>query len=401
MPASMTTRPGQTQVPFEIYANAAAGQQNSQISVQFGQTTVQTTIAVAPQNAPVLTVPAIANAIFGQAMQFTISAADSASLPVVLSAGSLPSGAAFDPGTGEFSWTPAESQQGEYHVTFTATDSSAAASSGTVTIEVGSGAPVITSVVNAASQTAQSACGPNAIASLEGRWLAQAGAPVTDPSGGSTQLGGAKVNINGSYVPVVYASQTRIDFLCPASASGTALNITVENASGTSAAVQTVMNPVAVGLYSLDGSGNNQGLVTLSGTSLVAMSRNYLTTGQPAEPGDAIAIQATGIDLSSWKSLMLKIGSLIAQITGVTEVPGTPGVYQITATVPYGIGEGDSIPVSLVITPLNGVTARRDGAADSLVENRVALPRVPRGPVLHGNAFQTNTVTIAVEASSK
>ena len=156
-------------------------------------------MAVVPEDAPILTLPANVDAIFGQQAQFSVTAVDPGGLPVVLSAGNLPTGASFDPGTGQFSWTPAESQQGSYQVTFTATNSLTAASSGQVTIQVGSGTPVITDVVNAASQALQSACGQNAIEperALAGRGRQ----PHFRPHGSSTQLAGAKVKINGAYV---------------------------------------------------------------------------------------------------------------------------------------------------------------------------------------------------------
>ena len=405
LPTSITTRPGQTQLEFRAYAKTYAKQQNAEITVQFGQTAVETAVAVVPEDAPILTLPANVDAIFGQQAQFSVTAVDPGGLPVVLSAGNLPTGASFDPGTGQFSWTPAESQQGSYQVTFTATNSLTAASSGQVTIQVGSGTPVITDVVNAASQALQPACGQNAIASLKGHWLAAAGNPVTDPTGGSTQLAGAKVKINGAYVPILYAAEQRIDFLCPTSVPGTALIISVENQLGTADPVQTVMNPFAAALYSLDGSGSGQGQVTLSGTSLIAMSRNYLTPGQPAGPGDAITISATGLDPSNWSSLLLEIGALSAQITAVDAVPGTAGVYQITTSVPIGIEAGDSIPVTLVIPPLRRGPVRRvdgsDSSVEPVVETSAVLPHGVREAAPRRSLVQSNAVTIAIEPSSK
>ena len=58
-------------------------------------------------------------------LSFTVTAGDPDDVPantVTLSATGLPSGASFIPATGVFSWTPTESQQGSYNVTFTATD---------------------------------------------------------------------------------------------------------------------------------------------------------------------------------------------------------------------------------------------------------------------------------------
>ena len=56
-------------------------------------------------------------------LEFTISASDADSDPVTYSATGLPTGAAFDPATGNFSWTPDVSQQGNHIVTFYANDS--------------------------------------------------------------------------------------------------------------------------------------------------------------------------------------------------------------------------------------------------------------------------------------
>jgi murein DD-endopeptidase MepM/ murein hydrolase activator NlpD len=58
-------------------------------------------------------------------LQFTVTAGDPNDIlpnTVTLSATGLPTGATFDPATGVFAWTPAEGQQGQHVVTFTATD---------------------------------------------------------------------------------------------------------------------------------------------------------------------------------------------------------------------------------------------------------------------------------------
>jgi len=59
------------------------------------------------------------------ALQFTVTASDANDVPanaLTLSASNLPTGATFTPATGVFAWTPTESQQGQYVVTFTVTD---------------------------------------------------------------------------------------------------------------------------------------------------------------------------------------------------------------------------------------------------------------------------------------
>ena len=90
----------------------------------------QASVTLSPQGAgvndpPVL--PPIGNKAVDEEslLQFTVTAGDPNDIPanaVTLSAGGLPTGATFTPATGVFAWTPGEAQQGQYLVTFTATD---------------------------------------------------------------------------------------------------------------------------------------------------------------------------------------------------------------------------------------------------------------------------------------
>jgi tripartite motif-containing protein 71 len=72
-------------------------------------------------------------------LEFTISATDPDENEVALSfaASNIPAGAAFNPATRTFSWTPGYDQAGEYTVVFTVTDSGGLSDSETVTIAVG------------------------------------------------------------------------------------------------------------------------------------------------------------------------------------------------------------------------------------------------------------------------
>jgi len=284
--------------------------------------------------------------VFGQPVNFTVTAVDPTGQPVALSASSLPAGATFDPATGSFSWTPAESQQGAHSIAFTATKFPTGYSTGQLAIVVDSGKPFVTDVHNAASGT-NPACSPGSLASLTGRWLASSDTPVSDPSGAGTELGGTRVKVNGEYVPLVYASPTRIDFVCPQIDPGTPLTISAENQAGSAGPVSTIVYQGTPGLYSLDGSGTGQGMVSLAGTSLLATSRDYLALGQPAQPGDSIAIRATGIGSLDAGSMTVTIGGFNAPIQSVQAVPGVAGVYAITVQAPFGVQEGDAVPVAL------------------------------------------------------
>jgi uncharacterized protein (TIGR03437 family) len=378
IPAVIMTRPGQTRLTFQMYADPLATQGSSNMTVQFGGTAVSAAVSITQASGPVLSIPEDVDTVFGKQVSFTFTAVDPAGLTVVLSASDLPDGATFDPKTGTFSWTPTQSQQGTYHITLTATNSANAFSTGSLAIVVDSGKPVITGIQNAASM-ARSACSPGSVASLTGRWLASNVA--ANLSGTVTELGGTQVKVNGEYVSVIYASATRVDFVCPETDPGTPLLVSVENEAGIADPVSTTMYQTAPGLYSIDGTGTGQGLITLAGTSLVATSRTYLALGQPAEPGDSITIRATGIAALNGALPMVRIGNVFAQVQSVQAVPGVAGVYEITAEVPLGTPEGAAVSVVAVLPP---------GAS--------LLPRAPlqvRGT--RGLQTDSNQTTIAVE----
>jgi uncharacterized protein (TIGR03437 family) len=380
VPASITTRPGQTRIPFKVYADASAKPQSAEMSVQFGQTAVQNSLLVTAGSAPILSLPGDVDAVVKEQATFTVSAIDPGGLPPLLAAGKLPAGASFDSQTSEFAWTPVESQQGEYDITFTATNSAGVSSSGQVMMVVDSGKPTITAVVNAANPAKQS-CSPGSLASLQGRWLAAAASPVADPSGLTTSLGGTSVKVNGEDAPVVYVSQRRIDFVCPVVDAGTILNITAETSGGTAGPMTTTMQAIEPGVFTVDGSGTGQGLIYLAGTSTIATSRDYLGLGQPAEPGDTITIRATGIGSPEGAPPTVMIGTYQAYVDSVRAMPGVAGVWEITVEVPLGIEEGDAVPVVVIPEPAHapgrGAPAHNRNSDRRIRSNRITLAIEP------------------------
>ena len=392
LPSPFTTRPGQAQLSFEVFTTPLAGQQSSAVTVQFGQTSVTSSAAVTPATAPILNLPGTELAAFGQPLAFTFSAVDPGDLPLTLSAANLPAGASFDPATGSFLWTP-QAPAGPIHqlgnssplerreVTFTATNSARISSTGSVVIEADPGLPVISDLRNAGSQQSQGvfpkagvptrptlSCSPGSVASLLGRWLALGTQPTSNPTGSSTQLAGAEVIVNGNPAPIVYASATRLDFLCPEAAPAGELEISAQTGGAVSNVVDANQQ-ATLGLFSANGSGQGQAMATLAGTSLLATPRSYLNNGQPAEPGDAISILATGAGLDASPALLrISIGGAYTTADQVQPMPGMAGVYQVDVIVPASVAPGDAVPIVIEV-------------ADS-----------------SGNAISSNTVTIAVEA---
>ena len=355
---------------FKAYVESTAKQQTAEIAVQFGQTVVRAALPVEPGRAPILSLPGEMATRFDEAVSFTVSSIDPDGLPVVYATEDLPSGATFDPGSGAFSWTPGQSQQGQYDVVFTATNTAQAATTGHVVINVDSGKPVITLLRNAATSTGP-ACSPGSLASMEGRWLGSDRNGVSDPSGSAKSLNGIAVKINQEYAPVVSASWNKVTFVCPAAEPERILNVVVETEAGASEPLTGSSAAMAPGLFMVD-DGAGQGLAYLSGTSLLATSRDYRGLGQPAQPGDSITLQATGFGEGS--SPIVTIGDLVARVESVERVPGVAGVVEITVTVPAGVAEDGQVPVVVTLPLSEGDSA---GSSDRLRSNAVTIAIEP------------------------
>jgi uncharacterized protein (TIGR03437 family) len=363
VPPVIAVRPGQRSVRFQASAGALSPRQTASITVHDGTFSLSQALDVLPSSAPVLTLPGRRFARFGQAVEFTVAAADPSGLPSILMAAGLPKGASFDAVSGRFAWTPDPSQAGQFDIAFTATNSAAASATGHVFIEAGSGRPFISAIRNVASQQ-PAGCSPSAMATLTGSWLSAHEQTAGDASGASMQLAGAHVIVNDVDVPVLAASPERIDFLCPEAQPGTRLSISVENEYGRAAAIQTMMQPPTPGILSRDRSGRGQGLVTFSGTPLLAASRTHEAIGQPAQAGDVLTIMAVGMDPTAALPLV-RIGDIVVSARSVAAIPGQAGVYGVEIPVPPGLPEGDTVPLTI-------------------------LPSTPGGA-------RSNTVTIAIE----
>src|SRR5262249_10981312 len=249
------------------------------ISAQVDSDAVRQIVTLLAPPRKKLGVPGRQTVTYGTELRFRVEAGDP------LSASNLPAGASFDAASGDFAWSPAASQTGTYDLAF-----SAGGDTGHVIVDVGSGTPVVTALVNAATRSAEAVCSPRSMASIEGRWLAEGDDPASDASGASLRLLGAAVRVNGRFMPVLYAAPTRIDFLCPEAAPGSALEVAVETAAGMAASVRTTAREITPGVFSVDGSGRGQGLISHAAGSGLVMVRNYRYPSQPARSGDQITV---------------------------------------------------------------------------------------------------------------
>lgn len=106
-------------------------------------TTVTLTI-VSRNDAPVLNGVFDQTVTAGESLTFTLSASDIDSHDLVFSADSLPAGAALNPATGAFSWTPEATQVGAFPLTMTVSDGDLSDSAAmTITVQEGNLEPPV------------------------------------------------------------------------------------------------------------------------------------------------------------------------------------------------------------------------------------------------------------------
>ena len=346
LPATITVQPGQSSVGFRIDAVSPATDHVTTITAKLGGDVVQKTVSLDSPSGP-QGVPIYLYAKYGTRIQFRVSASDSLA---TLTASDLPAGAVFDSASGAFSWVPDVASQGTHHIVFTEVDSAGDTITASSILEADSGTPVVTRVINAANRSEVAACSPGAIASLEGRWLVEGGA-ASDTTGHSTELSGTVVRVNGIEVPILSASASRVDFVCPAAAPGSTLDIALQTPAGVAQRIQTASREATPGIFSLDGSGKGQGMIMHSGTATMVMIPNYQYPSRAALPDEPVTIYATGI--AAAREVSVVAGGVEVSPQSIVPVHDFAGMYQISVQLPSGPADG-AMSISLKMKMLDG-----------------------------------------------
>jgi uncharacterized protein (TIGR03437 family) len=347
LPATITVQPGLSSVRFRIDAVSPVYEHSTTITAQLGANVVQETVSLDAPPGP-LGVPGYLFAKYGTQVEFRVSLSDPAA---TLAASDLPSGAVFDAASGLFQWVPGVTSQGTHHIVFKEVGPAGGLLTAASIIEVDSGTPVVSRIVNAASRSAATACSPGAIASLEGRWLVE-GQGGSDPTGRSTELSGTIVSANGIEVPILSASISRVDFLCPVAVPGSNLQIVLQTSTGVAQPVQTVSQETTPGIFSTDGSGTGQGVITHSATATLVMNPNYQYLSRAALPDELVTVYATGI--SGAQEVSVVAGGIEVSPQSIVAIPDLAGVYQISVQLPPGPAAGGDMTIALRSRTLDG-----------------------------------------------
>ena len=91
-------------------------------------------------------------------------------------------------------------------------------------------------------------------------------------------------------------------------------SVRLENRLGKANPIAATMLATSPGIFTIDGSGNGLGAVLFPGTSAVATARNPVVFGEPAQPGDNLAVRVTGVPADA----------LVYVQMGDVRVPGMP-----------------------------------------------------------------------------
>jgi uncharacterized protein (TIGR03437 family) len=315
---------------------------------------IQHSIALLSSAAPDLIVPAEAGGRPRSPITLTVMAADGQGLAVRLTATGLPHNATFDPDSGLLRWTPGEKDLGVHEVMFTAANTLGASTTKAVKLYVDSGLPVVTKLENGVGGGAPAGCSPGSVATVRGRSLFTGTTAAYDAAGGSDNLSGTRVLVNGIPTAVLFASARRVDLLCPAAAAGAPLAISVETAVGRSNELHTSMREGVPGLFTTDGTGTGQALALRDGSLDLAAIPNARYAGKPALPGDMVSFRATGIDCHPQTAplLSLNLGAYLVPAVDARPLAGHAGVCEVLARVPVAAGE--AIPVTLTLLLSDG-----------------------------------------------
>ena len=235
-------------------------------------------------------------------------------------------------------------------------------------------------VNNASYNLASLAVAPGAIIAIFGSNLTDGTSclpPSSNPTFGSdgrlsTLMAGAQVTVNGTPVPIFYASPIQLGIQIPVEFTGTSASVQVAVRGQTSSPRTVFVEPVSPGIFSFTSDGRGPGAITHADGSPV-------TVGNPARPGEIVIIYATGL----------------GQVT-----PSTP-----TGARPNGVSR-TALPTTVMIDglPVTPEFAGLSGCCVGLNQINVQIPansrlanNIPVALSIGGR--QSNTVTITVGTS--
>jgi uncharacterized protein (TIGR03437 family) len=170
-----------------------------------------------------------------------------------------------------------------------------------------------------------------------------------------TTLGGVSVTINGSSAGLSYVSPSQINLALPSGvATGTA-TVNVFNSGSLVAVGKALVQPVAPGVYSANGSGSgvaaaNWQRYNSSGTLVASGNTNTSSIDFGASTDQVyLILYGTGIrHVSSMSAVSVSVGGVAGTVTYAGPQGGTQGLDQVNVLLSRTLaGRGSGVPVVL------------------------------------------------------
>jgi uncharacterized protein (TIGR03437 family) len=235
-------------------------------------------------------------------------------------------------GQASFRWTPGQAPVSQLTLAL------ANLPAVSLTVSAGSAVPVITAVVNAASFESGMAAGSLQTifgANLSAGQTARAAVPWP------TTLGGVRVLLSGSALPLLYASDTQINFYVPLDTPLGAATITAVIPSGSQASASVNVALVEPGIFA--------GAILHAGTGISAVTT-------PVHAGDYLEIYCTGLGPATLSAPTVFIGATPLKPLYSGPAPGLVGLYQVNVQVPQGLSPGaQPVIIELNLTHSNQI----------------------------------------------
>jgi uncharacterized protein (TIGR03437 family) len=235
------------------------------------------------------------------------------------------------------------------------------ATSLTIGLQTTESTPIVNTngIVNSASLDGRLPPAPGAMISILGSSLS-VGSDHAASWPLPTQLAGTTVLLAGRELPLVAASDGRIDAIVPFDISVNARHqLIVLKGNSLTIPSDVTLAPAQPAIFTQDGSGGGQGMIYVA---LPDGSMPIAGAASPAHSGNTLIIIATGLgavdtDISAGdpapsdplahtvNSVTVSIGGVDAQASFSGLYPGESGVYQLNVVVPDGAATGDAVPV--------------------------------------------------------
>jgi uncharacterized protein (TIGR03437 family) len=223
---------------------------------------------------------------------------------------------------------------------------------------------------NSANALRGDVCSPGGLATLSGTGLT-AQAPQTATSFPlPARLADVQVEVNGVPAPLLFVSDSRVTFQCPLLAPGSPLEVTLKTENGASTSrVRSLMQTAAPGLFTWGTGG--QGVIMNAATNEIAMAKTNGIASRPAVPGEYITIFANGLGevidgvaagTPAPEDRLVMLKNKIKLVLGGIEIdpafaglaPGTVGLFQVNAQLPYYVPVGPGVSLYLKVILADG-----------------------------------------------